>query len=173
MINEIKLADILYRKNLYLFKTKYLQTPEEVVRSVMDAFISSSEETTFGNFLEKLAIYVSSIMEGGRKSSTKGIDLEFTRNGIRYLVDIKSGPNWGNSNQVIKMEENFKKAHKTLQTSGADITAQFINGCCYGVDDNPQKGGYLKLCGQRFWQFQFNGRRQCAKPIVPTLSGGG
>lgn len=51
------------------------------------------------------------------------------------------------------MEENFKRARKTLQTSGGDVNSQFINGCCYGVDDVPEKGGYLKLCGQRFWQF--------------------
>lgn len=150
---KLKLEDILYSKNLYLFKTKYLQTPEEVVRSIIDAFISSSEETTFGNFLEKIAIYVSQVLEGGQKSSTKGIDLEFNRDGLRYLIDIKSGPNWGNSNQIAKMEDNFKKARKTLQTSGSDVNAQFINGCCYGIDDKPEKGGYLKLCGQRFWLF--------------------
>ena len=109
-LQKLKLKDILYSKNLYLFKTKYLQTPEELVRNIMDAFISSSEETTFGNFLEKFAIYVSYILEGGQKSSTKGIDLEFNREGIRYLIDIKSGPNWGNSSQIARMEDNFKKA---------------------------------------------------------------
>lgn len=152
-LQKFKLEDILYSKNMYLFKTKYLQTPEELVRNIMDAFISSSEETTFGNFMEKFAIHVSHTLEGGQKSSTKGIDLEFNRDGFRYLIDIKSGPNWGNSSQIAKMEDNFKKASKTLQTSGGNVNAQFINGCCYGVDDNPQKGGYLKLCGQRFWTF--------------------
>lgn len=28
-----------------------------------------------------------------------------------------------------------------------------VNGCCYGKDDKPDKGEYLKLCGQRFWEF--------------------
>lgn len=149
-LQKLKLEDIL-SKNMYLFKTKHLQTPEELVRSIIDAFMSSSEETTFGNFLERLAIYVSNVLEGGQKSSTKGIDLEFNRNGIRYLIDIKSGPNWGNSSQIAKMEDNFKKARRTLQTSGGDVNVQFINGCCYGVDDKPERGGYLKLCGQRFW----------------------
>lgn len=152
-LRKLKLGDILYSKNLYLYKTKYLQTPEEVVRSIIDAFISSSEESTFGNFLEKFAIYISQVLEGGQKSSTKGIDLEFNRDSIRYLIDIKSGPNWGNSSQISKMEDNFKKASKTLQTSGGDVNAQFICGCCYGIDDRPEKGGYLKLCGQRFWLF--------------------
>lgn len=28
-----------------------------------------------------------------------------------------------------------------------------INGCCFGKDNKPDKGEYLKLCGQRFWEF--------------------
>lgn len=28
-----------------------------------------------------------------------------------------------------------------------------VNGCCYGRDNKPDKGEYLKLCGQRFWEF--------------------
>ena len=26
-------------------------------------------------------------------------------------------------------------------------------GCCYGRDNQPDKGEYLKLCGQKFWSF--------------------
>jgi hypothetical protein len=36
-------------------------------------------------------------------------------------------------------------------TAGGHVVA--VNGCCYGRDDNPDKGEYLKLCGQRFWSF--------------------
>ena len=28
-----------------------------------------------------------------------------------------------------------------------------VNGCCYGKDNQPDKGDYLKYCGQRFWEF--------------------
>lgn len=28
-----------------------------------------------------------------------------------------------------------------------------INGCCYGIDNKPDKGDYYKYCGQRFWTF--------------------
>ena len=28
-----------------------------------------------------------------------------------------------------------------------------VNGCCYGKDQKPDKGDYLKLCGQQFWEF--------------------
>jgi hypothetical protein len=28
-----------------------------------------------------------------------------------------------------------------------------VNGCCYGKDNQPDKGDYRKLCGQSFWEF--------------------
>ena len=28
-----------------------------------------------------------------------------------------------------------------------------MNGCCYGRESNEDKGDYLKLCGQSFWEF--------------------
>jgi len=52
----------------------------------------------------------------GRKSAVQGIDLEFDNEGVRYIVAIKSGPNWGNSSQIAKMRSDFKTASKTLRT---------------------------------------------------------
>lgn len=50
------------------------------------------------------------------------------------------------------MQSNFVRLRKTLGTSGGRVNAAFINGCCYGKDNNPDKGDYQKLCGQRFWE---------------------
>lgn len=44
---------------------------------IVDAFLSSSEETMFGNVLEGIAIDICSHAKGGRKSSTESIDLEY------------------------------------------------------------------------------------------------
>ena len=53
-------------------------TAGDIVRDMMAAFLSSSEEEMFGRFLEDLAIYVCSETIGGHKSTTAGLDLEFT-----------------------------------------------------------------------------------------------
>ena len=90
---------------------------------------------------------------GGWKSGIKGIDLEFDNNGKRYIVNIKSGPNWGNSSQIAKMVADFKTAQKTLRTSNSNMSIVSVNGCCYGRDNKPDKGDYFKYCGQRFWEF--------------------
>lgn len=152
-IESIKLNEVLKKKNPYLFKAKNLLTAQDIIKTITDAFISSSEETIFGNWLEELAIFVNRKVYGGRKSSTKGIDLEFDNNGMRYIVSIKSGPNWGNSSQVAKMREDFKTAAKTLRTSNSKLKISAVNGCCYGKDSRPDKGDYFKYCGQEFWKF--------------------
>ena len=128
-------------------------TSEMIVRGFIDAHVSSNEETIFGTWLEGLAIYVNSLAFGGKKSGIPGIDLEFDENGKRYIVNIKSGPNWGNSSQIKKMINDFTSAKRTLRTSNSHLDVVAVNGCCYGRDNNPDKGDYYKYCGQRFWRF--------------------
>lgn len=152
-LNGLKLKKVIARKNPYLFRAKNADTAEFIVKSIVDAYLSSGEETIFGDWLEGLAIHICQKVYGGRKSSAKGIDLEFDKGNCRYLISIKSGPNWGNSSQIKKLIEEFKSAKKTLRTSRHDINIVAINGCCYGRDNSPDKGDYFKYCGQAFWSF--------------------
>lgn len=120
---------------------------------LLDAYLQSQEETLFGDFLEGVAIFVCQKVFGGVKSSLlEGIDLEFTKNGNYYIVEIKSGPNWGNSSQIKKMKDNFKKAEEILLAKDKDLKILAVNGCCYGIENQPDKDGYQKICGQEFWQ---------------------
>ena len=152
-LRTLKLSNVLQRKNPYLFKAKNIVTAQDLVRSLLDAILSSQEEVIFGVFLEKLAIYVCSQVFNGNKSDFEGINLEFERDNITYLVVIKSGPNWGNSSQISKMQDHFNQAKDTLLAINPNANIQAINGCCYGRDNKPNKVGYLKLCGQEFWEF--------------------
>lgn len=152
-LNSLKLNRVLAKKNPYLFKAKYILTAQDIIESLTDAFISSQEETIFGDWLEGLAIFINEKVYAGRKSGISGIDLEFDKNRVRYIITIKSGPNWGNSSQITKMKADFKTARKTLRTSNSQLNIMAINGCCYGRDNRPDKGDYFKYCGQRFWEF--------------------
>ena len=152
-LDGLKLNEVLKRKNPYLFKAKHTTTSEQIIRGIVDAHISSNEETIFGDWLEGLVIFINEKVFGGRKSGIHNIDLEFDKDGVRYVVTIKSGPNWGNSSQIAKMVSDFKTAQKTLRTSNSQLHITAINGCCYGVDNHPDKGDYFKYCGQEFWSF--------------------
>ena len=152
-LQRLNLNTVLKRKNPYLFRAKNISTAQDLVKGLLDAHLSSQEEAIFGEFLESLAIFVCQRVFDGRKSAAEGIDLEFEKDHTLYIVSIKSGPNWGNSSQVKRMIENFKRAKRILQTSGAQQHIQAVNGCCYGIDRQPNKGDYWKLCGQAFWEF--------------------
>jgi hypothetical protein len=152
-LDDLKLSKVLKRKNPYLFKAKYVLTADQIIRGIADAHISSNEEAIFGDWLEGLAIFINNKVYDGRKSGITGIDLEFEKNEIRYIVTIKSGPNWANSRQIAEMKAGFVTAKKTLRTSNSNIRIIAVNGCCYGKDNKPDKGEYYKYCGQKFWEF--------------------
>ena len=167
-LDELKLKKVLKRKNPYLFKAKNVLTASEIVAGIVDAHVSSNEETIFGDWLEGLAIFINKKVYGGRKSGIQGIDLEFDKDGRLYIVAIKSGPNWGNSSQIRKMKEDFRTAIKTIRTSNSKINVIAVNGCCYGKDNKPEKGNYSKYCGQQFWEF-ISGNNDLYLEIIEPL----
>lgn len=166
-LNKLKLKTVLSKKNPYLFKAKYVLTAQDIIKSLTDAFISSQEEGIFGNWMEGLAIFINEKVYHGRKSGILGIDLEFDLNNARYIVTIKSGPNWGNSGQINKLISDFKTAKRTLRTNNSQLNIIAVNGCCYGRENQPDKGDYFKYCGQKFWEFISGDKELFTKIIEP------
>ena len=157
-LDSLKLSNVLKRKNPYLFKAKHVLTASDIIKGIVDAHISSNEETIFGDWLEGLAIFINKKVYGGMKSGTDGVDLEFEKDNIRYIIVIKSGPKWANAGQMKDMYTVFREAKKRISTSGNKNQVIFVNGCCYGKDKRPTKTPkngpeYYKYCGQTFWNF--------------------
>lgn len=143
--------DVLLKKNPYLFRAKNILTAGELVLGLLEAFLSSSEEKLFGDFLEHLAIYVAEQTCGGHKSSAQGIDLELISNGVHYVISVKSGPNWGNSSQHAKLEQDLRNAAIRVKQSQRGANVQPVLGICYGKTKTSYTRGYLKVVGQSFW----------------------
>jgi hypothetical protein len=167
-LNSLRLKTVLKKKNPYLFKAKYVLTAEQIIKGLTDAFISSNEETIFGDWFEGLAIFINRQVYDGWKSGITGIDLEFNKENVRYIVAVKSGPNWGNSSQIAKMKNDFITAKRTLRTGNSGLIITAVNSCCYGRDNNPDKGDYFKYCGQKFWQF-ISGEASLFTDIIEPL----
>lgn len=149
---KVDLDEILKQKNPYLFKAKNILTAQDLVKGFLDAFLQSQEETLFGDFIEGLAIFVCNSVYGAKKSDLTGIDLEFEKDSVIYIVEIKAGWNWGNSSQIKQLKINFANAKQFLERkTGRKVIA--VNGCCFGNKNNrnPEKTGYYKICGQEFW----------------------
>jgi len=65
-----------------------------------------------------------------------------------------------------QLKINFDNAKKLLEKqTGKKVVA--INGCCFGKDNKPEKEGYLKLCGQRFWELISGNERLYIDIIEP------
>lgn len=149
-LEELQLNKLL-KKNPYLFRAKNITTASELIDGLLEAFLSSSEEKLFGDFLENLAIFVAGRTCNGRKSTAPGVDLEFENNGIHYVVSVKSGPNWGNSSQQNRLEQDLQNAVKRVKQSRLSINVQPVLGICYGKTATSYLRGYLKIVGQNFW----------------------
>ena len=173
-LKDLKLDSVLKRKNPYLFKAKNIELAGDLVKSIIDAFLSSQEETIFGNYLEGFAIHVSHALHNGFKSTLKSVDLEFKRDGKYHIVGIKSGVNWGNSDQINRMRDNFKTAREALRENGWCQEIVAVNGCIYGKDRKPFKTHhdpdkqYYKYAGQDFWHF-ISGDDQLYREIIVPM----
>lgn len=155
-ITSLNLKAVLLAKNPYLFKAKNVLDASEIIKDILNASTSSSEESIFGNWLERLAIFINDSVYQGRKAGIPGIDLDFDRDGKRYIVAIKSGPNWGNAGQIKNLISEFNTARRRFNTSGGIVNLVCVNGCCYGRTSEryvyKANGNYYKFCGQRFWE---------------------
>jgi len=153
-LENLDLRKILKAKNPYLFKAKNVTLASELILSILDAYLSSSEEKIFGDFLEKLAVFISLKTCKGRKSAVSGVDLEFTHKNMHHLISIKSGPNWANSSQLNALENNFKTAVTVLRQSHHTPQVQPVLGICYGkTRTTTWRGIALKVVGQNFWYY--------------------
>lgn len=172
-LDSLKLKKVLRRKNPYLFKAKNIELAGDLVKGIVDAYLSSQEEGIFGNLLEGFAIYVSQKTDNGFKSALKSVDLEFEREAKYYVVGIKSGTNWGNSDQIIAMRNHFKLNKTILRERGVSKEIVAINGCIYGKDGAPFKKHsdsekeYYKFAGQDFWDFISNDNNLYREIIAP------
>ena len=128
-----------------------MQNASEIVDSVLTAFVSSSEETSFGNcFFEPIAIAAS----GGNKALAEGIDIMIQNNETNtiFAIAVKSGPSVFNADSKKRQEQNFTAASKLAQQAKARYEAYI--GYCYGKKKDSGRGKpkmYQELAGKRFW----------------------
>lgn len=158
----------LLKKNPYLFKAKNISTANELITNLLDAFLSSSEEKLFGDFLEELAVFIAGKTYNGHKSTAPGVDLEFFKENIHYIVSIKSGSNWGNSSQQRKLREDLASAVMRIKQSSYASNVQSVLGICYGKTRTSFLHGYVKVVGQNFW-YLISGNKDLYKELIEPI----
>jgi hypothetical protein len=148
-MDAIDMNTIAKRKNPYLFRAKAMNGASQIIEAIMSAFLSSSEETIFGNvFIEPLAVAAS----GGQKSIAEGIDVEVDRGDTRYAIAVKSGTSVFNSSSKKKQGDNFMVAGRLAQQAHKVFVP--IIGYSYGKKNPSSRGRaqlYQEFAGQDFW----------------------
>ncbi len=147
-IHQLKLTQFFNRKNPYLFRALGTEKASEIVESELLAFVSSSDETMFGDaFFEPIAKMVS----GGVVAPSEGVDIAKETRKRYTAYSVKSGPNWGNSSQVRKQIEDFNSLRSRLYKLHKAFDP--VVGHAYGkLNRVPSRTRVFRdVSGQRFW----------------------
>jgi len=148
-VDQLNIKSIMKRKNPYLFRAKAMNGAAQIVDAILAAFVSSSEETIFGNvFFEPIATAASQ----GQKALAEGVDIMVERDNTIYAIAVKSGTSVFNASSKKKQEQNFMAAQKLAQ----QVHKRFVPiiGYSYGkkkVSDRGMPKFYQELAGQDFW----------------------
>ncbi len=167
VMEAYRLQDIV-RKNPYLQRAKNVLSATELVESTLYAKLSSSEEKMFGDFFERLAIYVCEQCTNGQKSAARGVDIEFIHENIHYIISVKSSVNWGNSSQRAKMHQDLANSVTRIKQANRSTNVQPVEGICYRKAKTTISKGILKVVGQNFW-FLISGNSDFYKDIIEPI----
>jgi len=148
-VDNLNIKSVIKRKNPYLFRAKAMNGAAQIVEAVLGAFVSSSEETIFGNvFFEPIATAVVQ----GQKALAEGVDIVVERGNTVYAIAVKSGPSVFNASSKKKQEQNFMAAQRLAQQARKRFVP--IIGYSYGKKKTTNVGRprfYSELAGQEFW----------------------
>lgn len=147
-LDNVDVDKVLKRKNPYLYRAKGINNATQIVDGILSAYLSSSEETIFGNvFFEPLAIAVS----GGQKALTEGVDITVDKDNTIYSIAVKSGTSVFNADSRKRQEQNFQAAAKRARQA----KKAYVPVVGYGYGRKRIKSGqekfYKELAGQDFW----------------------
>jgi hypothetical protein len=148
-LGKLNVNKVMRRKNPYLFRAKAMNGAAQIVDALLAAFVSSSEETIFGNvFFEPIATSAAQ----GQKALAEGVDIMVERDNTIYAIAVKSGTSVFNADSRKKQEQNFMAAQKLAQQAKKRFVP--IVGYGYGKKKTTNRGlpkFYTELAGQEFW----------------------
>ena len=147
-LNELKLKTVLRRKNPYLFRAIGTERASEIVESILQAYISSSDETIFGDvYFEKIA----RSLPGVQVSDAEGVDAVVEDDNTVHAYAIKSGPNPFNSSAKKRQHDEFMSLRNRLYK----LHKKFDPVLAYSYGRKNTQGSdntiYREVSGQKFW----------------------
>lgn len=154
-LQKVHLDRTIRRKNPYLYRAIGTNDASEIVTEILRAFVSSSDETIFGNeFFEPLAKAAVEILGTGKAitSGSEGVDVQIESETVFSAYAVKSGTSVFNSQSKARQKDDFEALRKRL----FKLKKQFdpVVGYCYGRKKQAKstKLNFRELAGQSFWE---------------------
>jgi hypothetical protein len=155
-LNDMKLNQLV-NKNPYLYRAIGYNDPREFIDQLLSAFVSSSDETVFGNdFLEPLALWSAGEYnppDGSRNVTVgagAGQDIAIETAKEYLAISVKSGKNILNAQSGKGQNAEFDALQARLRKLNKQFRA--ILGFGYGRKQSRKKSSVEKLAGQVFWE---------------------
>ena len=142
--------NIIRNKNPFLFRMRTNEDASQFADTAITAYLSSSEETKFGKVLERIAVVTCRKGRNGRESGITNVDLEYDEGATRTVVQVKSGPRWGNADARRALARNFNSTSAVLRQNG--LTPICVEGICYGKSGIRDLGTHVRITGDAFWE---------------------
>jgi len=160
-LNETSLANL--DLNPFLLRALGLETPEEIADFVLTQRVERSIVTSFGQRIQKIAK-----MLAERGTGVEGADICKEKDGRRYYIQIKAGPQ--TVNKDITNEINRLLGSATRRNQGSIALIGMTYGTRNRVSDILQKYSQVDwLIGREFWEF-ISDDEECAKKIFDAAA---
>jgi len=164
-LSSLELKKTLKRKNPFLFRAIGLLDANEVIERLLNDFMSSSDETIFGDaFFEPLAKDLGS----GNASPTEGVDIVIETETAYKAIAVKSGPSVFNAQSRRRQNQEFQALRGRMMKLQKHFEA--IVGYSYGRKYSlPNENKiFTELAGQTFWA-ELTGESNCYLSIIEAM----
>lgn len=164
-LDNLELKKVLARKNPYLFRAVGIQDVSELIRNLLLAYSSSSDETIFGNeFFEPLA----RDLANGKTADGEGADVLVETPTKIAAYAVKSGTSVFNSSSKRDQEKSFLQMRNRLYKTQKQFDP--VVGYSYGRKGRPSKKAsrFREVAGQVFWE-ELTGDPDCYIKILQAM----
>ena len=163
-LGRLKLSDLKFNVIALRASSTMLDfdEPIDLIRYRLAQHVERGASTAMGSALQAVAKLLA-----GSGSGVAGADIEVTRDGRRYFVQVKSGPDTANKDIAQNIGALLNSAR------ARDPEAACVLGVCYARPDQispiamkelQQRGVALKV-GREFWEF-ISGDPDCLSEVL-------
>lgn len=168
-LEALRLADLKFNVVALRTTSSLLEfdTPEGLLRYRLAQHLERGSVTAMGSVLQGVAREIS-----GSASGVAGADIELLKDGRRYYIQVKSGPDTANKDIAQNIGTLLNSAR------ARDPESICVLGVCYARPEQisliakaelQNRGVSLKV-GREFWEF-ISGDPNCMAEEVPDIAG--